>query len=62
MRKRADEEDVAPEAAAQMADAAARLREKSWMIAPMTSGAVNTPQLTPESTEAVLEQAEAQSE
>lgn len=60
MRKRADEEDVAPEAATQMADAAARLREKSWMIAPMTSGAVNTPPLTQDSAEAVLEAAESQ--
>jgi hypothetical protein len=44
-----------------MADAAARLREQSWMIAPMTSGAVNTPPLTQDSTDAVLEAAESQS-
>jgi len=30
---------VAPEAAAQMQEATERLRDKAWMVAPMTNGA-----------------------
>jgi hypothetical protein len=38
-----EEEPVAPEeAASQMQEATERLRNKAWMVAPMTNGAVTT--------------------